>query len=183
LQFRGRQESIAVAVCSTEEIGGHAAATTVVVKRADNFLKLEPSIAIAIQHVSRHLRNAAVHISTHVLVGDEARGVCKYGSAFNVIPMAMAVDDVPNRNFESLGELLFHPCRECRVNRICKDDSFGRDHEQREIIVIARAIDVAFDIYYLAGWPALLGDQCASHDRKNQCSQNSSWHERKHIRG
>ena len=183
LQFRGRQGSIAVTVRGSEEVGRHAATSAVVGKRTDNLLKLEPSVAIAIQHVARHLRNAAIHISTHVLVGDEARSIRKYGAAFDVIPMAMAVDDIANRNLESLSELLFHPCRECRVDRIREDDSFRRDHEQREIVVVARAIDVAFDIDYLAGRSALLGDEGACDDRENQCSQNSSSHARKHIRG
>ena len=94
-------------------------------------------------------------------MGHKARGIREDGAAFDVIPMAVAVDDVPNRNFESLGELLFHPGGKCRVNRIREDDAFRRHHEQREIVVVPRAIDVAFDIYYLAGGPALLGDEGA----------------------
>src|SRR5688572_25343437 len=100
LQLRGRQRSIAVAVGGAEEAGRHAAPASVVIEWSDDFLEFKASVAVSIEHVAGHLGNATVHIARDVLVRDETGGVGENGSTFDVIPVAVAVNDIPHRYFE-----------------------------------------------------------------------------------
>jgi hypothetical protein len=156
LQFRGRHRAVAVAIGCSEPSGRHAAASLVVRQRADDFVLFEPAVVVAVQHVAGHLRNAPVHIPRHVFMGDETRGIRKDVAAFRMVEMAVAVDHVADRNAEPFGELLFHPGGEGRVDGIRENDAFRRHHEQRKVVVIARPIDIAFDVDDLARRPSAL---------------------------
>ena len=102
-------------------------------------------------------------------------------SAFNVIPMAVAVDDIPHRHFEALGELLFHPRRKGGIDGIGEDDAFRRHHEQRKIVVVACPVNVSLDVDDLADRRALrlLRRQQARKQTKRENRDERSFHMRK----
>ena len=157
MQFSRGQRSVSVTVCSSEEVGRHPAAAAIVCERVHDLIQLESTVVVAIEHVSRHLGDAAVHVPGNVLVGHKARCIRKDCAAFDVIPMAVAVNHIPDRHPEAFGELLFHPGGKRRVDGIRKDDALRSHHEEREVVVIARPIDVALDVDDLARGPAALG--------------------------
>ena len=77
---------------------------------------------------------------------DKMCGIREDGPAFDVIPVAVTVDHILHRNFEAFRELFLHPRGKGGVDGIGKDDSFRSHHEQREVIVVPRPVNIAFDI-------------------------------------
>jgi hypothetical protein len=116
-------------------------------------------------------------------VSNEARGIGKYGAAFDVIPMAVTVDDITNGNTKAFGKLFLHPGCESCVDRIGEDNSLGSDHEEREIVIASRSIDVAFDVDDLAGGPTLGRDRTEQQSKeKNRRDESSHARKDKHNR-
>src|SRR5262245_34418652 len=90
----------------------------------DDLFELELTVVVAIIHVARHMRIAAVHVAEHALLGDEPRRFRKYGAALDVIPMTVAVDHIADRRVrKSLGELSLEPIGKIRVDGIDDDDA------------------------------------------------------------
>ena len=106
MKLRRREETIAVAVGSAEEACRHSATAGVRIERSDDLIQFKAAVVVAIEHVSGHLWNPAVHVSSDVLVRDEASSVGKNAASFNVVPVAVAVDDISNGDVEPLCELL-----------------------------------------------------------------------------
>ena len=157
LQLRRRERTVAVAIGRLEESSGHAAAAAVVRQRIDDLVQLEAAVVVAVQHVTGHLRDAPVHVPRDVLVRHDASRVGEHGSAFDVVPVTVAVDHVADRHLEPLGELLLQPGGERRVDRVREDDAVGRDQEDGEVVVAAGAIEIPGDLDDLTGrtarWP------------------------------
>ncbi len=56
--------------------------------------------------------------------------------------MAVAVDDVADRNLEPLCQLLFQPGGERGVDRVAEDDALGRDEKDRRPGAVARPVEI-----------------------------------------
>src|SRR5262245_55205288 len=74
LQFRWSHRTVAIPIRSPEESGGHATAAGIVVQRPDDLIQLETATVVSVEHVARHLRNAAIHVPGHILVSYELCG-------------------------------------------------------------------------------------------------------------
>ncbi len=147
LQLLRRRDAVAVAVDAVEEAGAHAADAGPRVRRDVDLVAVDDAVVVAVDHVARHLRVAAVHVAQHVLVADERCGVRERGAAGGVIEVAVAVDDVAHGLArEARVELALQPRRERLVDRIAEDDA-GRRHEKHRVpVAVARAVEIAFDL-------------------------------------
>src|SRR5262245_37490010 len=110
------------------------------------------------------------------------RSVGENGPALDMIPMTMAVDDIPHGRVEPLCELLLQPGRKGGVDRICEDDAVGGRHKEGVVVIVPRAINVPFDIRDFADWPAwsLLRRCRAPEQDENNRSCHYASHVRKH---
>ncbi len=68
LQLLRRRDAVAVAVDAVEEAGAHAADAGPRVGRDVDLVAVDDAVVVAVDHVARHLRVAAVHVAQHVLV-------------------------------------------------------------------------------------------------------------------
>ena len=112
-------------------------------RRDVDFVRVDGAVAIAIDHVARHVWVAAVHVPEHVLVGDEPRGVGEDGSAGRVIEMTVAVDHVPHRHGEAARQFVLQPYRERGIDRVAEDDAVARDQKDRVPVAVPGSIQIA----------------------------------------
>ncbi len=143
LQLRRRHEAILVAVDRRKEPRPHATDARCRFRRDVDFIRVDGAVAIAIDHVARHMRVAAVHVPQHVLVGDEPGRVGEDGAARRVIEVAVAVDDVPHRHHEAAAEFLLQPRRERRIDGIAEDDAVARNEKDRVPVAVPSPIQIA----------------------------------------
>ena len=107
-----------------------------------DLIRIDGAVLIAIDHVARHVRVAAVHVPQHVLVRDELGRVGEDVSAGGVIEVAVAVDNVPHRHREAAAELVLQPCRERRIDGIAEDDAVARHEEDRVPVAVPSPIQI-----------------------------------------
>ena len=159
LQLLRRRDAVAVAIDAVEEAGAHAADAGPRVRRDVDLVAVDDAVVVAVDHVARHLRVAAVHVAQHVLVRDERRRVREHGAARRMIEVAVAVDDVAHGAAgEARVELALQPRRERLVDRVAQDDA-GRRHEEHGVpVAVAGAVEIAVDLRDLARRRARLSE-------------------------
>lgn len=106
-------------------------------------LGLELPVVVAIYHVAGHMRIPPIHVRTNGLMRDELCRIGKDGSALDVIPVAVAVNDVPDRHLEAFRKLLFQPGRKRSVERIREDDAVGRHQKDAVPGAAACTVEIA----------------------------------------
>src|SRR6516165_7531941 len=89
--------AVGISIVRAEKIFGHPADTGMVRKGLDDFFNFSLTIIVAVDHIARHVRIAAIHIAKHAFLRNKASCLRKDRAAFDVIPVAVTVDYVPDR--------------------------------------------------------------------------------------
>src|SRR5262245_30156881 len=135
-----------------EKIFRHSANPRMCLRRTNDLLHLKLTIAVPVDHVPRHVRISSVHISKHAFLRNKACSVSENGSAFHVIPMAVAIDNVTNGlSREPLIELALKPFRKISADWIYKEDAFRSHQKQAVPCTIPGAIHIVANLDDLAG--------------------------------
>jgi hypothetical protein len=102
------------------------------------------AVVTAVDHVAGHVGDAPVHVPQHPFLRYKPSGARENGSALNVIPMAVTVNDITHGHArKTLVELSLEPLREIGSERIGQNNSFRSDQKERIPKPVLRAIEVA----------------------------------------
>ncbi len=141
--------AVAVAVLVREPEVGHAADPGVLGARIVDLVQLDSAVGILVDHVTGHVRVSAVHVLAHAVLGDEQGRVAERGAAFDMVPVAVAVDHVADRHARiAFGQLGLQPLGEFHADRVDEDDPRLGDREQRPPVAVAGPEDVIGDLLY-----------------------------------
>src|SRR5262249_52073143 len=139
-----------------KKIPWHSADPGMCLSRTNDLFQFKLTIVVPVDHVARHVRIPTVHISKYAFLGNETCSVFENGSAFHVIPMTVAIDDVTNGlSREPLLKLTLKPLRKVCAERIYKDDAVRRDQEKAVPRAIPGAIRIVRNLDDLACRPPL----------------------------
>jgi hypothetical protein len=95
----------------------------------------------------------ALLLDDHLLrppMGDHHGGVGEDLAAGDMVAVVVAVDEVADRPVPALGDLGLQPLRRLGVDRVRDDHAVRRHREDREVEVVAEAVDLAGDAGDLA---------------------------------
>src|SRR5262245_22965400 len=164
--FCGCHVSVLIAIVRSEEAFRHSANTRVCRCRTDDLFCFELTVVITVNHVAGHVRKPSVHVPKHAFLCDEARGIRENGSAFDVIPVAVAVDHITDwSSGKALIELRLEPLCKIRVEGVDKNDAVGGQQKRAVPQSILRSIKIVHDLYDLATSTAL---RCSDLRRKQK---------------
>ena len=85
-----------IAVMTLEEARRHSAYSRMGSGGSRNLLQFELTVIVAVDHVARHVGIPPVHVFEHPLLGDELSGVSEQAAPFDMVPVAVTIDDVPH---------------------------------------------------------------------------------------
>jgi len=80
----------------------------------------------------------------------DGRGVGKDFAAVDMVGMVVAVDEIAHGLIESCAQLVFEPRRGVGIDRVGRDHARRCDRKNREMEIVAEAIDIACDLHDLA---------------------------------
>jgi hypothetical protein len=124
------------------------------------------------------MRVPAIHVPQHTFLSDYFCGIAEHGRAFDVIPMTVAVYNVPNRHTgKPLIELVLHPPGKISADRVRNKDAVRRDINQAVPRTIPRAIQIVRKLDDLPRRAALSSRPCsrdADKDRENETPKPQS---------
>lgn len=145
LEFGRGYAAVFVGVHLVEEAGAHAADAGVGEGGDVDVFAVEVAVAVAVDHVAGHVGEAAIHVCQHAFLRDDRRCALEHGGAFDVVEVAVAVDDILHRHVEALGEFFLQPRGVGDVQWVGENDAFIRDEEDVVPYAVAGAVEVAGD--------------------------------------